>query len=697
MNHYRKMKLSTILVVLSGLLIVIALLTIGATPALAQENGVPRFETVDCAEFEVPAEAEDVECGYLITPEFHDQPDGDTIQLAIVILKSTSDNPAPDPLVLTQGGPGGSGIDLYKVLLDSADAYGQLGKELRAERDVIIFEQRGTHRSKPFLFCQEVFDLDLNTMEETLSDEEEALRTIEAFEACKATLESQGVDLSAYDSEENAHDIADLATALGYDKINYYGVSYGTMLGQHLMRLHPDLLRSVILDGIVALSVSPNQEIEASKQRSYTQLFEACAADPGCNEAYPNLEQVFLETIDQLNQTPARLALTDPDTQESYDAVFDGDDFAEFIIELLYQTDMIPALPKIIYDARSGEFGLISVIKSSLSFDRGMAEGMYYSVMCAEDFDYAPDELGLTGVRASFVEEAKKDVELQQTICKVWNVERLGPEADQAVVSDIPTLLLSGNFDPVTPPVNGETVAETLSNDYAYAFPANGHGAFLKDECPNSIVEQFLANPDQEPDASCIENLGPPRFITPENTLMAPALLIPLHTLANVLINPKGITTDPAAYIGFAPKAVGSFLVLLGIILFPFIWFTGWLINRLRKQPGEKRLWARLAPWLVVLMDAFIILFVVRLVTQLAGASVIDLYLGLSRDVNTFTFAVPWLIAIAATGVIVLAIVSWIKGYWGVVARVYYSFVALLAALIVVTLVQSGVLTILFG
>ncbi len=691
------MKLSTIFATILGTLIIVVLFALGATPALAQEDAVPRFETVDCAEFDVPADAEGVACGYLTVPEFHDQPDGDAIQLAIVILKSTSDNPAPDPLILTQGGPGGSGIDLYKVLLDSGDAFGRLGKELRAQRDVIIFEQRGTHRSNPFLFCQEVFNQDLNTLEENLSDEEETRQTLEAFEACKATLESQGVDLSAYDSEENANDIATLAEVLGYDKINYYGVSYGTMLGQHLMRLHPDLLRSVILDGIVALSVSPNQEIEASKQRSYTQLFEACAADPGCNQAYPNLEQVFLDTREQLNQTPARLSLTDPETQKSYDAVFDGDDFAGFVIELLYQTDMIPALPRIIYDAHNGEFGLIAALKSSLDFDRGMAEGMYYSVMCAEDFDYEPDELDLTGVREPFVEGAKEEVETDQAICQVWNVERLGPEADQAVVSDIPTLLLSGNFDPVTPPVNGEIVGETLSNDYAYVFPANGHGAFLKDECPNSIVEQFLANPDQEPDASCIEELGPPRFITPENTLMAPALLIPLHMLANILINPQGLSTDPAAYVGFAPKAVGSALVLLGLLLFPIIWFIGWLISRLRKKPGEKSIWAKVAPWLVVLLDTLIIVFVVRLIAQLAGASVIDLYLGLSRAFNTFTFVIPWLAAAAAAGVIALAIVAWVKGYWGTLARVYYSFAALLAVLILITLVQSGVLTVLFG
>jgi pimeloyl-ACP methyl ester carboxylesterase len=688
-----KMRISTALLAISGLLIIVVLLAMGGTPILAQADEVPRFDIVDCAEFEIPDSAEDVECGYLTVPEFHARPDGDTIQLAVLIIKSTSPDPAPDPLVLAQGGPGGSGIDLYKNLLNSGDAFGELGAKLRSDRDLIVFEQRGTHHSQPFLFCQEVFDATLNSLEENLSDEEEARLAIDAFDACKASLEQEGIDVSAYDSEENAHDIADLAAALGYDQINYYGVSYGTMLGQHLMRLHPEILRSVILDGIVAISGSPNQKIDAAKHRAYTELFAACAADPDCDETYPNLEQIFTETIDLLNQTPARVPITDPETGTTYNIFFSGDDFADIIVGLLYQTDMIPALPKLIYDARDGQFGLIGAALSMFIFDREMATGMYYSVMCAEDFDYTPDELDLTGVRESFVEDAKKEAETDLKICEIWDVERLGPEADQPIVSDIPTLLLSGNFDPVTPASNAEIVAETLSDDYAYVFSADGHGVFMKGECANSIVEQFLANPDQEPDASCLAVLGPPEFITPRNTFMAPALRRPMEALNELLSNP----TDLNVLLAFLQKLILPFSILLGLFLFPLIWFGGWIINRLRKAPADKRLPARIAPWLVVLLDILIVFFIGRLGAYLATASLIDLYIGFDRAANTLTFIFPWLIAAVGIGIVVLAVMSWLKGYWGAVTRVYYSAIALLVTLTVLLVISSGLLTVLFS
>ena len=238
------LKRHTIVLVLALFLI----LTIGIRTAAAQ-SGFPRFEPVSCDIFDLyehapgAVEGQDLQCGYLVVPERHDQPDAGSIRLAIVIIKSTGDNPAPDPLILAQGGPGGSGLELYAGL---ASPDSELGQMLRPERDLVVFEQRGTRYSLPFLFCQEVLDLELNAAEQELSLEEEARLLREAFQACKVRLEAEGIDLAAYNSIENARDIIDLAHVLGYDRLNYYGVSYGTMLGQHLMRLKPELLRSAI-------------------------------------------------------------------------------------------------------------------------------------------------------------------------------------------------------------------------------------------------------------------------------------------------------------------------------------------------------------------------------------------------------------------------------------------------------------------
>jgi len=686
---------------IAWLFIAITLLFTFSNPALAQENEVPRFEPITCDEFSIAENAvgavygEDVECGYLIVPEFHDQPDGETIKLGMVIIKSTNDNPAPDPLVMTQGGPGGSGIELYSFL---AAPDNEIGLSLRADRDLIIFEQRGTLYSKPFLFCDEVYDLDIESMEREMSDEEGDRLYVEAYAACRERLTDEGVNLSAYNSEENAHDLADLAAALGYDQINYYGVSYGTMLGQHLMRLHPDLLRSVVLDGVVAISISPNQEMGVANNRSFTQLFDACAADDNCNQYYPDLEQVFFDTVDSLDQKPVRVPITDPETGVTYDAIFGGGEFESFVIQLFYQTDAIPLLPKFIYDVRDGRYDLYSTLQSLLAFDKNSAEGMYFSVMCAEDFDYTPEEVNTSGVRPQFAEDQRADAALTQDICELWDVTRLGVEADQAISTDLPTLLFSGNFDPVTPPNYADTVADSLSNDYAYVFPANGHGAFLTSDCANRILRDFVNDPSQEPDAdACMAALTPPTFITPGNTLMAPAIMNLLGLVNYLFTDPSFGTEEARTALTDLAKAY-SMPSLAGFWLFSFpgIWFIGWILVLLLKKPKERCWPARLAPWLVVLMVGIIAVFVGALASRLITGGVFDLYAGLSRD-HPWVFALPWVIAGITGALVAIAIASWVKGYWGPVRRVYFSLTALAALAYSLSLAATGMLAVLLG
>ncbi|HMR67777.1 MAG TPA: alpha/beta hydrolase, partial [Anaerolineae bacterium] len=256
---------------LFGLLSIILGLVAVTAPVHAQGE-IPRFEPEPCGTFEVfkdapdAVEGTDAECGYLIVPEQRVQPTDKTIKLGIVIIKSTSATPA-EPLVMAQGGPGGSSIELYRYLASPNDPVGQM---LRADRDLIAFEQRGTRYSEPFLFCDEVLDLTLRGFQENFSDEEEQRLNLEAYNACKTRLVNQGDNLAAFNSEENAHDVAALAQTLGYEQISFYGVSYGTMLGQHLVRLHPDVVRTFTLDAIVPLNVTPFKRPASRKTAAWT-------------------------------------------------------------------------------------------------------------------------------------------------------------------------------------------------------------------------------------------------------------------------------------------------------------------------------------------------------------------------------------------------------------------------------------------
>jgi pimeloyl-ACP methyl ester carboxylesterase len=264
-------------------LIVLLMLGLGTSNARAAvQTDSTNFEKISCNTFDLSryapgaVEGKDVDCGYLIVPERHARPDGPQIKLGIAIIKRTGANSTPSsPLVLTQGGPGGSSIELFLSLAAPANKLGQM---LRADRDLIVFEQRGTRYSVPFLFCSELLDLTIRTADQNLSDAEDLRLTRQAAGACHNRLVGQGIDLAAYNSLENADDVASLAQTLGYDQLNFYGVSYGTMLAQHVMRQHPEILRTVILDGIVPLQINPNEQAPVTENRSYTQLFEACAA-----------------------------------------------------------------------------------------------------------------------------------------------------------------------------------------------------------------------------------------------------------------------------------------------------------------------------------------------------------------------------------------------------------------------------------
>jgi len=460
------------------------------------------FEPGPCT-VEVPeglVEGTDIQCGFLTVPEEHANPGGPTIQLAVAILPSTAANPAPDPLFMNQGGPGGSTLDYFVQAMN-----GPLGQEIRETRDIVLMEQRGTLYSLPALLCPELIGGKGAELEQNLTvDEERALESQE-MAACRKRLINEGVNLSAFDSVENAADVNALRIALGYDMINFYGVSYGTMLGQHYMRDFPETLRSVILDGVVPLALNYIPQIPYTGQRVFDLMFETCAADPGCSATYPNLESEFYETVQNLNENPATVSMTDPETQKTYDVILTGDRFVYLIFYLFYVTPLLPEIPAIINDASNGTFDTLGYIAPYLIFDYTMADAMYYSTICAEDSDMTEDDSNWTDINPIIV-PALDFVQSTIADCAMWDVQALDSYVDEPIVTDIPTLLLSGEFDPITPPEFAAIVAEDLKGSYSYTVPAVGHGSF-DDPCGFEIAIQFLDDPTREPDANCLNDL----------------------------------------------------------------------------------------------------------------------------------------------------------------------------------------------
>lgn len=618
------------------------------------------FRSARCM-FELPdgaVEGRDVECGYLTVPERHGQPDGPTIELAVAIIKSQSANPAPDPLVMLQGGPGGSTIDTYAATLLSE-------RPLQFDRDIVLFDQRGTLYSRPALQCPETTQLLLETIDKQLSDEEEQRQSEAVLAACHDRLVREGADLADYDSVENADDVEALRVALGYSAINLYGVSYGTLLALHVMRQHPDALRSVILDAVVPTQTNFVLQVPQSQERAFAELFGACAADTNCNAAYPNLEQVFFQLVDTWNKNPVRVPLTDPETGTTYQAVFDGDMLIDATFQMLYGTALIPALPKMIYDAREGKYTFLSPVFSFLLFDRTFSEGMYYSVLCAEDADFSPADVPLDGVRPEFAKDARESAQLFLDTCQRWNVPPLEPIVDAPVVSDIPTLVLNGRFDPITPPAFGQTAAQTLSRSYVVTFPNTGHGALLDSPCATSIAGSFLAEPERQPDISCVNQLTAPVFFTPANTLMSPGIQRVLATL------------NDGSY-GLLLVLLLSLLLLLSFVV---IWPLGWIIRLARGLPAERRPAAWIARGVAALAALLSLIFVVGVTVALfrtEDENNILLFLGLPRAYAPL-FTLPLIIVLLVLGMLIFAALAWRRSFWSVWGRLYYTLLTLSA------------------
>lgn len=662
------------------LFLTLATLTSAQTTPASNPSG--SFTSAGCM-FTVPVtetEGDTIECGYLTVPAQHADPTGPTIRLAVAILKSTSNTPAPDPVVMAQGGPGGSTLETY------AKQAAFLTEPFRATRDVILFDQRGTLYSEPNLYCYEIDELVIDTIEQSLTLEESLALEVEAMLACRQRLVREGINLAAYNSLENAADVAALRTALGYEQINFYGVSYGTLLGLHLMQHYPAGLRSVILDAVVPRQTNFLTESPRSADRAFSELFAACAADSDCQANYPDLEQTFFELVDRLNEESATVPLTDPASGQTYQAVLTGDILVGLLFQFLYPSEFIPLLPKMITDVQAGDYTLLTFTWPLIAFDRTFSIGMYHSVLCAEDADFEISDMAVEGIRPALAKDIQTEYEAFLGLCALWNVPPLGPTADEPVVSDIPTLLLSGQLDPITPPSFAFVAAQTLSRSYQFTFQTNGHSV-LSNPCADQIIQDFLSQPTDAPTATCLADQPPrPVFITPANTLMIglfPALL--------------QFSTTAWLEVGLSFLCVG--VLLSAWLIWPVVIVVQWLS---RSQPEETSPSASVIPalsrWLAILVGFVSSLFLGGLVAAVLYVSLeeeIIILVGLPAYLTPLFWLPPFL-AFLIIGMLLATLLAWLQGYWSIFGRLYYTLLTMAALFFAGILLKWGFMTLLF-
>jgi pimeloyl-ACP methyl ester carboxylesterase len=495
--------------------LVAGLISIGQFSVNAQQK-LPSYEKAECPFPQVAART--VECGYLTVPEDRANPNnGRTVKLAVAVFKSNNPNPEPDPTIYLEGGPGGS------FLKDSPEAVNSAFAPFLEKRDFIAFDQRGTGYSTPSLFCPEDLEATWNSLGQQMSHDEAVKFATQILQQCHDRFAKENTDLSNYNSAESAADVADLRVALGYKQWNLYGISYGTRLALTVMRDHPEGVRSVILDSNIPPQIDGVLTVPAAANHIFRTFFDGCAKSPSCSKAYPNLEKTFYTLVDTLNAHPVTTRVKRPGMQKQYPMILTGDDAINNLFFSFYLTDIIPQMPAIITQAANGDYrGMFALEYNNVVSNENFSTGMYYSVNCSEEVSFdTPEQL-----------EAADDAYPQQRnnfdpadyipLCKVWGVKGAPSIETKPVVSDLPSLVMEGSYDPITPPDFGKDTAKYLKNSFYVEFPGVGHGTSIEGQCPTGIALAFLDNPTQKPDSSCISKMTGPRFTIIDTSQFTP-------------------------------------------------------------------------------------------------------------------------------------------------------------------------------
>jgi pimeloyl-ACP methyl ester carboxylesterase len=434
------------------------------------------------------------QCATLTVPlDFKDQ-SGPTLSLAVARIPAQTATPAPDPLVLINGGPGGSGIDLY---LQARAAF----EPVRRDRDIVLVDQRGTGRSAAGLTCEIPDELAFETATA------EQLRATVA--ACLAEIE---VDTKLFTTSAAVRDLELVRAALGVEQWNLYGISYGTRVAQHYLKRYPERVRVLVLDGVVPAELVLGPDTAGNAQRALDEVFARCARDAACAGRYAALDAKFAELEGRFAAGSQTVELPDPQTGELDSLDLAQADFQAVVRLMSYTAPTIALLPLVIDEAEHGNYRplaaqadiLIATIADSLSLP------MHNTVVCAEDAPFFASAR-IEAERKSYLGESVMTG--LTAICNVWPVGVRDEDLKTAVMSDRPVLLLSGELDPVTPPAYAERViAGGLSNARHLVGPGQGHGIAAVG-CVPRLIREFLAAPvPADLAADCIEREPPTPF-----------------------------------------------------------------------------------------------------------------------------------------------------------------------------------------
>lgn len=530
----------------------------------------------------------EIECGLIQVPENREVADSRSIELHYVRIAAQPDEGSDeeadgesgdgeddvreDPVIYLTGGPGVQVAGYVERLKDHS---------ILEHRDLYILEQRGIGNSGDFCpFFNDRNPAELN--QETFEAQERA--SMKAAATCLEQARARGVDIRGYNTFENARDVRALRMALGLEQWNVWGISYGSVLGQALLKVDPEGIRAMVIDAIVPLDIEGLMQMPHWYERDLERLFSACDEQSDCAAAWPELESRYRAAIDAMREEPMTVSVPESVRYPSGEVHLFQDLVAGLPFGLLYEQSNHPALPAIMdalaraVEERDEAF-FRALALADTSGGMGSSPGMGMAVRCLDHYVDArarryPETLErYPGMTRAFASPAA--VELAPKMCRDVGLAPRDPAPYALPDSDLPVLVVNGAWDPITPPPLARRVVDVLGNARYLEFPHAGHGPTRSVDCAGDLMNGFFDDPAADVDRDCVEN-GEEAAVYLDGVFPTRA---PFRAVAMKETEPKRLGIH-AAWAG-----VSLLLAAGGLLTLGFAWL-GACINRSDRTPA---------------------------------------------------------------------------------------------------------------
>jgi len=468
---------------------------------------IDRSQQCDCSKIGLNshwADTNKVSCYLIQVPKDASKPEGEKFSIAVAFADALTKTKEP-PLLYLHGGPGIATIENIPRYLQS-----QTWKVIRKKRSLLFFDYRGTGFSEPAL-CPGIEDSLTKLSATNLPGKEKQINRVSLYSKYREQLFAKGIDISTFSAMQLAADAEYIRSSLKIPFLSIYGVSFGTTVALNILRSYDRKIKSVILDSPFPPN-APWVDFVHPFDICFKTLEKNIASDSGVFSIFPSIRNDFVKAVKKLNEKPAVIKHEKKPGGYNYT----GDDFAWSIWDAMLKPKAIPFVPLAIHEVANGNDSILP--KWVSAFSNADAFGKYCglqnkAILCFEARPRSEEE-STTSLLANYPDFSSFVSAIDENICDAWRPDIADKSIFTPVTSNVPVLILSGEYDPVCPPLFGDITASTLVNAISINVPSASHAAIHADDCIRNIAITFLLNPSKKPDIKCVYKRQKMDFVT---------------------------------------------------------------------------------------------------------------------------------------------------------------------------------------